>query len=112
MVSEPVSTIVANALLDPPPDEDVDEPDEPPRLPALVLAPPPVPDPPPPAEPPALDDEPLPLVAAPEPPEDTGSPGDRLASETIVPLTGAYRLVLASACWALWRVASALYTDA
>jgi hypothetical protein len=106
IVNEPVSTIVAKALLEPEPEED-DEPDkdEPaPRLPADALPPPA----PPAAPPPELDDEPLPEEAVPEFPAETGSPGERLASETIVPATGAYRLVLVSACCALWRFASAL----
>jgi hypothetical protein len=45
-------------------------------------------------------------------PADTESPGERFASDTIVPLIGAYSLVAASALLALLTLASALYTTA
>jgi hypothetical protein len=75
---------------------------EPPRLPAVA-----------PVEP--LDDEPEEEVPPDElevDPADTASPGERLASETIVPLIGAYSLVLARAVLAVCTLASALYTAA
>ena len=77
-----------------------------------------------------LDDDPvvprLPAVVAPEPldvallleesllveleldPEDTESPGDRLSSDTIVPLIGARSLVCLRAVFALCKLAFAL----
>jgi hypothetical protein len=79
----PVLTICANGEVEPAEVEE-DEELEPPRLPAAVPAPPPV-------EP--LDDDPLPDVVDAEAlevdPADTESPGERFASETIVPLIGA-----------------------
>jgi hypothetical protein len=102
MVSVFVSMISAKPepLEDPEPLEEF----EPPRLPAVV----PVPDP---DE--LLDDEDEELleVELPDPP-DTASPGVRLESEAIVPLTGAYSLVLFTAVSALWTPACAEYTDA
>ena len=79
---------------------------EPPRLPALAAAGAarPLPEP--------LDDEPLEEDELPDPPADTASPGVRLDSEAIVPLTGAYSLVLLSAASALWTPAWAEYTAA
>jgi hypothetical protein len=63
-----------------------------------------------------LDDDPLFDVVDVEAlefdPADTLSPGERLATDTIVPLIGAYSLVAASAVWALLTLASALYTAA
>jgi hypothetical protein len=71
---------------------------EPPRLPAVV-----------PEE--VLEEEPddeeLPEVLEVDPAE-TALPAERLASETIVPLVGAYSLVRASAVVALCTLASAL----
>jgi hypothetical protein len=94
IVRLPVSTICANAVLDPLPELE----DDPPRLPAVVD----------PLFPDVDDDSELELEdAAPELPAETESPGDKLASDTIVPLTGAYRLVLISACWAVCKFASA-----
>jgi hypothetical protein len=79
----------------------------PPRLPALV---------PPVAPVAALVDDPLLDVADVEAlevdPADTESPAVRFASETMVPLTGAYSFVLARAVLALLTLASALYTAA
>ncbi len=68
IVIVPEPTISANAELEPLPDDEADEPDEP-----------------------------EPLVVA---PDDTESPGDMLARETIVPPTGAYSLVLVELSWA------------
>jgi hypothetical protein len=106
MVMWPVSTISAKPeLVDPElvdPEED-DEPLEPPRLPAE-------------ADPVAVDEvgleaEPVedePAEVDPEPlPADTGSPGLRLCSETIVPALGATSRVSAKAVWALRRLACA-----
>jgi hypothetical protein len=106
-----VLTISANAELVPldaaaePPDaadeppDAADEPPEPPRLPELEL--------------------PVPLVVELEPellvpvlPADTESPGERLASDTIVPLVGADRDVSESAVSAFCTANWALYTDA
>jgi hypothetical protein len=107
MVRLPVSTICANDVLDPLPELELDElADDPPRLPTVADPAPPdaddVPDPDPDPDPELeLDD------AVPELPADTESPGESPARETIVPLTGAYRLVLVSACWAVCRLASA-----
>jgi hypothetical protein len=90
MVRLPVSTIWANAVLDPLPEPEPEEADEPPRLPADAPdAPLPEPD-----DELELEDE----DAVPELPADTESPGESPASDTIVPLTGAYRLVLVSDC--------------
>jgi hypothetical protein len=97
MVSEFALTISAN------PEELELLEDEPPRLPAVVPAPV-VPD-----EPVELDDE-LDEDPVEEPPE-TVSPGDRLESEAITPLVGAYSLVALSAVSAVWTAASALYTE-
>lgn len=104
---EPVFTISANGELELL-DEDDDE-LEPPRLPA---------DAEPPAAPPVpvpeeeLDEELELLLALPVEPADTASPGERLASDTIVPLVGAYSLVLLRAVWALLTLTSALSTEA
>jgi hypothetical protein len=70
--------------------EPLEEP-EPPRLPAVE----PVPDEPVEADDALEDDE------FPDPPPDTASPGVRLDSDAIVPLTGAYSLVLFTAVSAL-----------
>ena len=90
MVSVFVLTISANAEADPDPEfEEPDEPDEPeppPRLPAVV----PVPLP----EELLEDVDPFDEDELPAPPPETASPGDRLDSDAIVPLTGAYSLVL------------------
>jgi hypothetical protein len=108
IVRELVLTISANAELEPL-DEPLDDEDplEPPRLPAVAL---------PPAVALALledvpDDEPLPDAVDVEP-ADTVSPGERLASETIVPLVGAVSLVFASAVSAFRTLAWAPYTAA
>ncbi len=109
-----MSTISANGELEPPdeppepPPEDEDEdPLAPPRLPAVALAPelpvPPLEELP--------EDEVLPDALEFDPAE-TVSPGERFASETIVPLAGAYSLVFASAVWAFWTLACAAYTEA
>jgi hypothetical protein len=113
IVIVPVLTISANDELELPEVEDEELPEaelpelevlapDAPRLPAVV-----------PDEP--LDDEPEEDVP-PDPlevdPADTASPGERLASETIVPLIGAYSLVLARAVLAVCTLASALYTAA
>jgi hypothetical protein len=110
----PVSTISANGLLelpepeplepeDPDPEEPVPEPElePPPRLPAVAL--PALPPPPLPVEP--EDPDALLLEALEFEPAETLSPGERLASETIVPLVGAYSLVSASAVWAFCTLA-------
>lgn len=102
----PVSTISAKPEL-----VDAEEDDEllvPPRLPAEV-DPDPLDAPPLVAEPvedEAADEAPDPLLA------DTGSPGLRLDSETIVPALGATSRVSANAVWALRRLASAPSTEA
>jgi hypothetical protein len=108
IVRELVLTISANAELEPL-DEPLDDEDplDPPRLPAVAL---------PPAVALALledvpDDEPLPDAVDVEP-ADTVSPGERLASETIVPLVGAVSLVFASAVPAFCTLAWAPYTAA
>jgi hypothetical protein len=81
---------------------------EPPRLPAVV----------PPVVPPVVEVEEEPLPAALDvealdvDPADTVSPGERLESDTIVPLIGAYSFVSESAVLALLTLASALYTAA
>ena len=85
IVSRWVLTISAKPELD---EEELDEEDDPPRLPELV------PDVDEPEEP--EDDVPLDEVDDDEP-EDTESPGERLSSETMIPLVGARRLVAASA---------------
>lgn len=75
-----------------------DEVPELPRLPAVV-----------PEEP--LEEEPddeEPLEALDVDPAETASPGERLATETIVPLIGEYSLVFVSAVLALFTFASAL----
>jgi hypothetical protein len=76
---------------------------EPPRLPAVV------PDPP---EDELLDEEDPVDEELPDPLPDTASPGVRLESEAIVPLTGAYSLVSLSAVSALCTPACAEYTEA
>jgi hypothetical protein len=81
--------------------DELDEP-EPPRLPALVPVPP--------AE--AEFDEELLDVFDDVDPAETESPGWRLESDTIVPPTGACSCVCSKAVFALWTLASALYTDA
>jgi hypothetical protein len=103
-----VLTISANGEVElPEVDEDDEDEPEPPRLPAVAPAVVPVVD---------LPEDPLPDVVDVEAlevdPGDTESPGERLASDTIVPLTGAYSLVAASAVSALLTLASALYTAA
>jgi hypothetical protein len=83
IVSVLVLTISANGVFDPLPDED------PPRLPAEVLAP---------AD--ALeedDDDDEEFEALELEPADTASPAVRPASEAIVPPVGAYSFVLSSA---------------
>ena len=100
-----VSVLMISANPEPPPLEE-DEP-EPPRLPAVEE--PPEPEPPLP-EPDDKDDE---LDDdEPELPADTASPGLRLDKEAIVPLVGAYTLVLLTAVSALCTAACALYTAA
>lgn len=96
IVSRWVLTISAKLVLD---EEELDEEDDPPRLPELV------PD----------DDEPEePEEDAPvdegddDEPEETASPGERLSRETMIPLVGARRRVAASEIWALRTLASAL----
>jgi hypothetical protein len=77
-----------------------------PRLPAVV-----------PAELPVVEAE---VAALPDPdvealevdPDETASPGERLASDTIVPPIGAYSFVSANVVSALLTVASAPYTAA
>jgi hypothetical protein len=80
---------------------------EPPRPPAVVPAVPAVDE---------LDEDVLLDVEAVEAlavdPAETESPGERLASDTIVPVIGAYSLVAASAVFAVLTLASALYTAA
>jgi hypothetical protein len=85
IVIEPVLMISTNGeveLAEPVLDEDEEL--EPPRLPAAVPAEP---------LPVEAEDDPLPELADPDPldvdPAETESPGDRFASETIVPLIGA-----------------------
>ncbi len=75
----PVFTISANAELDP----ELPEEPELPRLPAVVPAAEPLPD--------ELfaEEDPPDEEELPDPPPDTASPGVRLDSEAIVPLTGA-----------------------
>jgi hypothetical protein len=95
IVSESVLTISAK----PEPLEDDDP--EPPRLPAVAAPLPPLPE---------LDDEEDDdeLDELPDPPADTVSPGVRLESDAIVPLVGAYSLVLATAVSAVCTAACAL----
>jgi hypothetical protein len=98
-----VLTISANAVLVPldVADEPVDAADEPlelpepPRLPELAL-------------PVLLLEAVEPVVLVPVPPADTESPGERLASDTIVPLVGADREVSESAVSAFCTVNWAL----
>jgi hypothetical protein len=96
-----VFVLMISAKLDPDPEE-LEEP-EPPRLPAVV----PVLDEPFEEDEALEDDEELP-----DPPPETASPGVRLDSEAIVPLTGAYSLVLFTAVSALCTPAWAEYTAA
>jgi hypothetical protein len=96
IMSRLVLTISAKPELD---EEELDEEDDPPRLPELV------PDVDEPEEP--EDDVPLDEFDDDEP-EDTESPGERLSSETMIPLVGARRRVAASEIWALRTLASAL----
>jgi len=98
IVSEFVLMISANPELEP---LDDDEP-EPPRLPAVAAPPAPAP------LPEELEDEDELLEELPELPADTASPGVRLDSEAIVPLVGAYSLVLLTAISALCTAAWAL----
>jgi hypothetical protein len=101
IVIVPVLTISANGELEPlEPGDEL----ELPRLPA-VADPPAAPPAPAPDE--VLDDELLLEEAEVVEPALTWSPGTRVASDTIVPLTGAYSFVSASACSALWTLASA-----
>jgi hypothetical protein len=100
MLIVPVLTISAKEEL-----EDEDEEEELlPRLPAVVLPPAPEPEFP-------VDDEP---PVAPLPPDTavTESPEIRLDSDTTVPVAGAWSWVLASALSAFWRLTWALYTAA
>jgi hypothetical protein len=113
IVIVPVLTISANAELELPeveedelpeaelPELEEDEVPEAPRLPAVV-----------PEEPLEAPDAEEPVEGLDVDPEETASPGERLASETIVPAVGAYSLVLASAVLALRTFPSALYTAA
>jgi hypothetical protein len=99
IVSESVLMISANPEL-----ELLEEDDpEPPRLPAVADPLPPLPE---------LDDDDDELDELPDPPADTVSPGATLESDAIVPLVGAYSLVLATAVSAVCTAACALYTDA
>jgi hypothetical protein len=91
-----VLTISVKLELD---EEELDDEDDPPRLPELV------PDEDEPEEP--VDDVPLDEVED-DDPEDTASPGERLSRETMVPLVGARRRVAASEIWALRTLALAL----
>jgi len=93
-----VLTISANPELEPLEEDDP----EPPRLPAVAAPPDPEPLPEP------DDDEELPEELLEEPPPDTVSPGVRLESEAIVPLVGAYSLVLLTAISAVCTAACAL----
>jgi hypothetical protein len=101
IVSESVLMISANPELELLEDEDP----EPPRLPAVADPVPPLPE----LDDDDDDDE---LDELPDPPADTVSPGVRLESDAIVPLVGAYSLVLATAVSAACTAACALYTDA
>ncbi|MGZ6622111.1 MAG: hypothetical protein ACXVHD_21015 [Solirubrobacteraceae bacterium] len=97
-----VFTISANEV-DPPDELEEPEEPEPPRLPAVVPVPPLAEE---------LDEDVLlELLDDVEPPV-TESPGWRLASDTILPLIGAYSFVFASACSALCTLALALSTEA
>jgi hypothetical protein len=102
IVSESVLTISAKPELEP-----LDEELEAPRLPA-VAAPPVAPLP----EPDPDDDDELLEEPLEDPPPDTASPGARLDSDAIVPLVGAYSLVLVIAVSAVCTAACALYTAA
>jgi hypothetical protein len=102
MVSVFVLMISAKPEPDPEELEEFDDP-EPPRLPAVV----PVPDEPFEEEDELDDDDEFP-----EPPPDTASPGVRLETDAIVPLTGAYSFVLVTAVSALCTPAWAEYTAA
>jgi hypothetical protein len=99
IVSVFVLTISANPELEPLEDEL-----EPPRLPAVAA--------PPVAEDDDDDDEELDDPLEEDPPLDTESPGVRLDSEAIVPLVGAYSLVLLTPISAVCTAACALYTAA
>jgi hypothetical protein len=109
IVIRPVLTISANPelelvdeALEPELDAELDPVPDPPSPPAVA-------EPPPAVEPEPLELEDVPLEAAVEvDPADTESPGERLASETIVPLVGASSRVCARAVWALRTPASAL----
>ena len=83
-------------------DPELEELEDPPRLPAVTPLP---------LVDEELDEDPVEAEELPDPP-DTDSPGVRLDSEAIVPLTGAYSLVSFSASSALWTLACAEYTDA
>jgi hypothetical protein len=96
IMSRWVLTISAKPELD---EEELVEEADPPRLPELV------PDVDEPEEP--EDDVPLDEFEDVDP-ADTESPGERLSSETMIPLVGARRRVAASEIWALWTLASAL----
>jgi hypothetical protein len=108
-----VLTISANGELVLAPDDEEDDVEllEPPTLPAVVPVEPPV-------EEPVEDEVPVDALEVPDvealpvEPADTVSPGDRLASDTIVPLIGAYSLVLLCALSALSTPACALSTAA
>jgi hypothetical protein len=102
IVSELVLTISANPELEPLEEEDEEEDPEPPRLPAVEAPPAPAP------LPEELDDEDELFEEPPELPADTESPGVKLESEAIVPLVGAYSLVLLTAISALCTAAWAL----
>lgn len=80
-------------------EEELDEADDPPRLPELV------PDDDEPEDP--DDDVPLDEVDD-DVAEDTASPGERLSRETMIPPVGARRRVAASEIWALRTLALAL----
>jgi hypothetical protein len=112
IVIVPVLTISVNGeLVLPDDEEDEVEVPEPPRLPVVVPEELPVEDP---------DEDEVPLdpldvadvEALPVEPADTASPGERAASDTIVPLIGAYSLVSLSAVCALSTLACALSTAA
>jgi hypothetical protein len=96
IVSVWVLTISAKVVLD---EEELDEEDDPPRLPELVVE---VPD-----EDEPEEDEPVDVVDD-DDPEDTASPGDRLSRETMVPLVGARKRVAASEIWAVRTLARSL----
>jgi hypothetical protein len=102
IVSVLVLTISANPELEPLDEEDP----EPPRLPAVAAPLAPLP------EPELEDVDELLEELSEEPPLDTASPGVRLDSDAIVPLVGAYSLVLLTAVSAVCMAAWALYTAA